>query len=294
LATGSGMNLYVWKTDNGQAAFAPLKHPRPVSYAAFSPDGSRLVTCCSDSQIHKCFAQVWDTVTGRPIGVPLNHADGVLFASFSPDGRRIVTASEDFTAAIWDAAAGTQLVQPLRHEDKVQTATFSSDGKWIVTASTDKTARVWNAETGDPLTPPLRNLAYLKSAKFLTGDSRMAVSDQAGNAWTWNLPLVEMPVEDAVKLAFLLSGNAISSAQSSPPQSDSPQAIWQRLQAEYPSDFTTSPQEITAWYEFEAEKSEAEHEWFAATFYLKQLLSIQPDDKSLIERFAQARQNLGK
>lgn len=292
MATISGTNLHVWSADNGQAAFAPLKHPRPVSYAAFSPNGSLLVTCCSDDQVHKCFAQVWNVATGQPIGTPLNHADGVLFASFSPDGRRVVTASEDYTAVVWDTAGGAQLIPPLRNEDKVRTAVFSSDGQWIVTASADKIARVWSAETGDPLTPPLRHLTPLTSAKFLPGDSRIVTSDETGNTWTWNLPSAGMPIEDIRKIAYLLSGNATSSGQSSSSQSESLQIIWQRLQAKYPSSFTTSPQEIAAWYEFEAEESEAHQQWFAAAFYLKRLSSIWPDDKSLVGRLASATRSL--
>jgi len=291
MASISGTKLYVWRAD-GQAAFAPLNHLRPVSYAAFSRNGSLIVTCCSDNQIYKCFAQVWDAATGRPIGAQLNHADGVLFASFSSDGHRVVTASEDYTAVVWDIASGIQLIPPLRHEDKVRTAVFSSDGKWIVTASADKTARVWSTETGDPLTPPLRHLTPLMSAKFLPGNSRIITSDETGDTWTWNLPSVGMPVEDIRKIACLLSGNATSSSQSSSSQSESFQIIWQQLRAKYPSSFTTSPQEIAAWYEFEAEESEAHQQWFAAAFYLKRLLSVCPDDRSLVERFACATQGL--
>ena len=69
--------------------------------AAFSPDGSRIVTASSDNT-----ARVWDAATGKAIVVLSGHEDGVISAAFSPDGSRIVTASWDQTARIWDAATG--------------------------------------------------------------------------------------------------------------------------------------------------------------------------------------------
>ena len=109
-----------------------LGHAGPVSSAAFSPDGKRIVTASWDKT-----ARIWDAATGKPIGDPLTGHDGVVMsAAFSPDGKRIVTASEDKTARIWDAATGKPIGDPLTgHEDAVISAAFSPDGKRIVTAS---------------------------------------------------------------------------------------------------------------------------------------------------------------
>ena len=65
--------------------------------AAFSPDGSRVVTASDDNT-----AQVWDAATGKPLSPALEHQAGVSSAAFSPDGRRLVTASDDNTARIWE------------------------------------------------------------------------------------------------------------------------------------------------------------------------------------------------
>ena len=74
-------------------------HGKQVASAAFSPDGSRIVTASSDKT-----ARVWDAATGKEIAVLRGHEDEVTSAAFSPDGSRIVTASWDKTARIWDAA----------------------------------------------------------------------------------------------------------------------------------------------------------------------------------------------
>jgi WD40 repeat protein len=69
-----------------------------VNSAAFSPNGSRIVTASVDNT-----ARIWDAATAKEIAVLRGHDSFVWSAAFSPDGSRIVTASGDKTARIWDA-----------------------------------------------------------------------------------------------------------------------------------------------------------------------------------------------
>ena len=81
-----------------------MKHEGSVASAAFSPDGTRIVTASNDKT-----ARLWDAATGAPIGEAMKHEGQVWSAAFSPDGTRIVTASDDNTARLWDAATGAQI-----------------------------------------------------------------------------------------------------------------------------------------------------------------------------------------
>ena len=67
-----------------------------VNSAAFSPDGTRVVTASDDKT-----ARVWDAKTGAALATLSGHTNAVLSAAFSPDGTRVVTVSEDKTARIW-------------------------------------------------------------------------------------------------------------------------------------------------------------------------------------------------
>jgi hypothetical protein len=118
-------------------------HEKAVNSAAFSPDGTRIVTASSDNT-----ARLWDAATGRAIATLKGHADRVLSAAFSPDGTRVITASGDKTARLWDAASGREVAALKGHEDEVWSAAFSPDGTRIVTASWDNTARLWDAASG--------------------------------------------------------------------------------------------------------------------------------------------------
>jgi hypothetical protein len=85
----------------------PLAHDVPVTAAAFSPDGTRLVTV---SRSHKT-ARVWDASTGKPLTEPLEHREMVTAAAFSPDGARLVTAS-DRTVRVCARLAGDCAAAP--------------------------------------------------------------------------------------------------------------------------------------------------------------------------------------
>jgi WD40 repeat protein len=69
-----------------------------VQSAAFSPDGSRIVTASG-----QVTTRIWDTATAKEIAALRGHDNPVNSAAFNSDGSRIVTASWDKTARIWDA-----------------------------------------------------------------------------------------------------------------------------------------------------------------------------------------------
>ena len=83
------------------------KHSRFVYGAAFSPDGSLLVTVGADKLIF-----VWDGKTGdflRQIGVDGGHTGSVFGVSWSKNSKRFVTCSADQTIRIWDAESGAEV-----------------------------------------------------------------------------------------------------------------------------------------------------------------------------------------
>jgi hypothetical protein len=103
-----------------------------IESAAFSSDGRRLVSACSDGT-----ARVWDAETGEAITPVFRHEQAVFHASFSPDSRFVVTASCDRTARVWDAKTGELVMVPLMHDTAVQAAGFNAAGTHIFTLTAE-------------------------------------------------------------------------------------------------------------------------------------------------------------
>ncbi len=158
-----------------------LEHHAAVSSAAFSPDGTRVVTASADGA-----ARVWDAATGKLLATASEHAGGVLGAVFSPDGGRFVTASLDHTARVWNAATGKPLTPPLQHQGPVWKAAFSPDGTRVVTASDDRTARIWDAATGRSLAAPLQHRDVVWSAAFSPDGMRVVTASWDRTARIWD------------------------------------------------------------------------------------------------------------
>src|SRR5262249_35151089 len=95
------LKLYV-RPNTGKPLTRSLEHQAEVVSAAFSPDGTRVVTASWDNT-----ARVWDAATGKPLTRSLEHQAEVVSAAFSPDGTRVVTANWDNTARVWDVLPDT-------------------------------------------------------------------------------------------------------------------------------------------------------------------------------------------
>jgi hypothetical protein len=130
----------IWDAHTGVQLVVLPGHDDIVYSAAYSPDGSRIVTASQDKT-----ARVWDARTNAQVALLSGHDGVVGSAAYSPDGSRIVTASQDKTARVWDARTGAQLAV-FSHGDAVEAAAYSPDGTRIVTASDDSIARIWDAQ----------------------------------------------------------------------------------------------------------------------------------------------------
>jgi WD40 repeat protein len=161
-------------------------HGSSVRKAAFSPDGTRVVTASWDNT-----ARVWNASTGRPVTPPLAHHGAVWAAGFSPDGTRVVTASADQTARVWNASTGRPVTPPLAHQATVYAAAFCPGGTHVVTASADHTARIWDAATGLPAAPPLDHHDAVHAAAFSPDGLRVVTAGADGTARVWDAATAE-------------------------------------------------------------------------------------------------------
>jgi WD40 repeat protein len=200
LTTGADGTARLWNSLDGQPLHV-LEDESPIGYAAFTPDGTRVVTAShrarlwdagsgellrtferGDGRIRRaCFdprgerlatthpdgtAVLWDVASGDREVVLSGHEEAIWSLAFRPDGARLVTTAWDDTARVWDTATGRAVAVLRGHEDYVVDASFSPDGRRVVTASSDRTARVWEAETGRLLFVLKGHVHQLRRAEF--------------------------------------------------------------------------------------------------------------------------------
>ncbi len=135
----------VWDAQTGMPL---LELKGQATSVAFSPDGTRLVTCDMDGGM-----KILDVGTGTLL-LELNNLSRrpwwMASVAFSSEGSRLVTAGPGGPTKIWDARSGAPLLELKSHTDNVNSVAFSPDGMRLVTGSWDKTTKVWDVRTGTP------------------------------------------------------------------------------------------------------------------------------------------------
>lgn len=156
-------------------------------YAAWSPDGDRLVVADSTGE-----ARVWDISTGPGTGAVLSgHAGMVNHAAWNPAGARIVTVSAD-NARVWDAETGAELAVLSGHAGSVHYGAWNSDGTIIATGGWDATARIWDAENGTELAVIGGYFDTVRHAAWSPEGTRVVLTSWGGPARVFEVPLVNM------------------------------------------------------------------------------------------------------
>ncbi|HEV3255347.1 MAG TPA: WD40 repeat domain-containing protein, partial [Gemmataceae bacterium] len=157
------------------ASTAPTQ--RRYAYAAFSPDGRKMVT----QGVPR--AQLWDVASGQPIGAPIPQRwAGAGPVVFSLDGTKVATVSDNLPAGTWDcmvqlcdATSGRPLAPPIHPIDTVKALAFSPDGSRLATGDFSDGVQLWDTATGDPVGPRMPQANLVLALAFSPDGTRLAV-----------------------------------------------------------------------------------------------------------------------
>jgi WD40 repeat protein len=217
--------VHVRDSRTGKVSLELSGHEFAVVSAAFSPDGTRILTF-SDADGEAGRVHLWDANTGHAIsvlrrdeeitiadfspdgtkivvgtkdgawlldgksGAPIKHLAGqalVVSAAFNPDQTMVALAAFDGTVRVWGANTGRTLSRENGHEDSVLSVAFSPDGTRLLSASADKTARLWDAKSGAMLATYRGHTDAVNTAAFDPSGTLIITASDDGTARLWDL-----------------------------------------------------------------------------------------------------------
>ncbi len=152
-------------------------HQGGAYFAAFTPDGKRIITGGDDN-----IARIWDVASGDLLIELRGHTNAVTGADFSPDRKRLCTVSRyEEAARVWDIAT-TNLLFEIRQPRLVGVG-FSPDGKYILGVGDQEDAVLYNAVTGErshklaSAYAEMRGASFVLAANFSPDGHRVALVD---------------------------------------------------------------------------------------------------------------------
>jgi eukaryotic-like serine/threonine-protein kinase len=188
VAQGTGL---LWDMETGRRLGSPLRHRGTIYAAAFSPDGTAVLTNSMDRT-----ARLWNATSGVPLGEPIrfeapgSRADAAgdpamprmtfFPARFSPDGRMILADR------LRDRSTLQPVEWPWAREIPGRHRAYSPDFQTVLTDGTDRTLVLREVRTGRAIGAPLEHEAPPEHGEFSPdGDSLMTV-ERGGSARLWD------------------------------------------------------------------------------------------------------------
>ncbi|HYH69240.1 MAG TPA: protein kinase, partial [Urbifossiella sp.] len=134
--------LRLWDAATGKEVRRFVGHTNHLRSAAFSSDGTRLVSGGKDGTV-----RVWDVSTGKEL-VKCDGPGGYVHAvAFAPDGKSVLAGNFDGSVRLWDSRTGTEVRRFPGATGAVTTVAYAPGGR-VLTGGQDGILRVWEAETG--------------------------------------------------------------------------------------------------------------------------------------------------
>jgi WD40 repeat protein len=180
----------VWLCNSldGKAIGQPLRHPKVVQIAQFSPDNRLLATLCFDGGV-----RLWNGDTGRSTGLLLRHPDAIMDFVFHPNGQALLTRSWK-GVRLWASRTGLPLSPILDHPGTITAASYDPKGRAVLTATLDGKVQLFDAGTGHPLGQSLPMGEFLGQkpapmAAAFSGRGDMAIAGATdGTVRLWPVP----------------------------------------------------------------------------------------------------------
>lgn len=171
-----------------------LKATSAIGDAAFSPDGTKLVTVGSQG-----YGEIWDFDEGKRVALFFGRPKKALtHVRFSPDGKRILASGFEGTFGIWNAndrqninltSLGSYVENNNNFQASIHKFEFVDDGKKVIVCTEKAELILLDGFTGEVLnafeTP--ENPGQVSAFALSDDGTRIAAGTQLGQIYLWNV-----------------------------------------------------------------------------------------------------------
>lgn len=190
----------LWVRSNAVPHFVLPGHGAGTEAAAFSPDGTKILTTFGAPIFS---AQLWNAQTGVVEREFFGHTGWLLTAVFSPDGQRIATGAQDGTAKLWDVASGALIRTFASPGTWIQSVAVSSNGIFFASGDSGGIVRLWNASNGQLLRTFELNAGAVTSLAFSPASGDLLVTWSDGFLRTFDPATGDLKLDSIAPAAFL-------------------------------------------------------------------------------------------
>jgi len=179
-------SIRLWEATSGAPVRAFDAHDGPVLSAAFSQNGSRLVTIGSDGQV-----RTWFSSNGKPTARPACSLPiaPVRLATLSRQANYLVVSGHEHEPPqLWNVES-CSLVMPLDlHQGQLLRVVFSNNDETFLTLGSEHTAHLWSSRTGMHEFVYAPNIGRLHTAAFGPDDERILLAGMRATVVYRTLP----------------------------------------------------------------------------------------------------------
>lgn len=192
-SSSSDCTAIIWKVlEDGRLSFKHMlrSHQTPVSFVAWSPDDTKLLTCGNVEVL-----KLWDVETGTCKHTFGDHGFVVSSCAWFPDSKRFVCGSSDPEKGIcmWDCDGNEIKAWRGTRMPKVLDLAVTPDGENLISVMSDLEIRILNVRTNAeqviPEEQPITSLSVSADSKFFIvnlNSQEIHLWDVAGK---WKKPL---------------------------------------------------------------------------------------------------------